>query len=128
LNRAAFEQYLTNEISAAAGGYTLQTTLNETLSGDMGKTLQGIATTLGSTIPNPYTGTADAPPKQNPWIKYVETKTQGFITVKVTPAKVEAKFHHTATLAANPATDNVVVASKAKTVVINNGSTKLTIS
>ncbi len=122
--RQVFEVFLTQEVSLANGGYALQNTLNETLAGDMGEIIKGLA---GLPV-NPYTGTTTPPAKQNPWIKYVETKTQGFITVKVTPTQVEAKFHHTATLATNPTADNVVLAAKAKTVVINKDSTQLTIS
>ena len=80
------------------------------------------------TIPNPYTGTATPPAIQNPWIKYVETNTQGFITVNVTPARVQAKFHHIQTLANNPSADNVIITAKTKTAVINNGISKVVVS
>ena len=99
MNRAAFDEYLNHEVPAASGGYLPQNTLNETLAGEMGQTIQAMAAAAGATIANPYTGTASPPAIQNPWIKYAQTHTQGFITVKVTAAKVEAKFHHTATLA-----------------------------
>lgn len=121
--RQVFDIFVTTkEKSVAEGGYVIFNTLNETLAGDMGTIIQGLA---GLPV-NPYSKDVVPPPKQNPWIKYVETKTQGFITVRVTPAKVEATFHHTATLAASPTAANVVI--KTKTVTVNNGSTQLTVS
>lgn len=126
--RQIFEAYLTKEVPVAQGGYAPINTLNETFAGNMGQTIQAVSQQLGVTIPNPYTGTASAPPVQNPWIKYVESNTQGFITVNVTAARVEAKYHHIETLAKNPNTDTVIAASKTKTVVVNNASTQLTIS
>jgi alkaline phosphatase D len=130
INRAVFEEYLKNEITT--GGYIPQNTLNETLAGDMGQTIQAMAAAAGATIANPYTGTATPPAKQNPWIKFAQTHTQGFITVKVTAAQVEAKFHHTlplvsaAGVATNPTAENVV--SLVKTVTVNKDSTLLTVS
>ena len=127
IHRAVFEEYLNQET-----GYIPQNTLNETLAGDMGQTIQGLASALGVTIANPYTGTATPPAKQNPWIKFAQTHTQGFITVKVTAAQVEAKFHHTLPLVSsagvmmNPTADNVV--TLVKTVTINKDSTLLTVS
>ena len=132
IHRAVFETYLSNEAATGAAGYLPQNTLNETLAGDMGQTIQGMAAALGATIANPYTGTATPPAKQNPWIKFAQTHTQGFITVKVTAAQVEAKFHHTLPLVSsagvmmNPTADNVV--SLVKTVTINKDSTLLTVS
>lgn len=132
IHRAVFEEYLNQESATGAAGYIPQNTLNETLAGDMGQTIQGLATALGATIANPYTGTATPPAKQNPWIKFAQTHTQGFITVKVTAAQVEAKFHHTLPLVSsagvmmNPTADNVV--SLVKTVTINKDSTLLTVS
>ena len=69
-------------------------------------------------IPNPYTGTANPPVVQNPWIKYVETDTQGFITVKVTPTQVEAKFHHIETLAKSPTANNVIASNNVINIII----------
>lgn len=126
--RQIFEVYLTKEVAVALGGYAPINTLNETFAGNMGQTIQAVSQQLGVTIPNPYTGVASAPPIQNPWIKYVESNTQGFITVNVTAARVEAKYHHIETLAKNPSADTVIAASKTKTVVVNNGSTQLSIS
>ena len=85
-----------------------------------------------ATTTNPYTGTVTTPPKQNPWIRYVQTGTQGFATVKVTPAMVQAKFHHTMPLkkmagsATTPSVEEVV--TLVKTVTVNKDSTALTIS
>ncbi|MDO9178436.1 MAG: alkaline phosphatase D family protein [Agitococcus sp.] len=132
IHRAVFEEYLNQESATGAAGYIPQNTLNETLAGDMGQTIQGLASALGVTIANPYTGTATPPAKQNPWIKFAQTHTQGFITVKVTAAQVEAKFHHTLPLVSsagvmmNPTADNVV--TLVKTVTINKDSTLLTVS
>ncbi len=132
MNRAAFDEYLKHEVPTASGGYIPQNTLNETLAGEMGKTIQAMAAAAGATIANPYTGTASPPAIQNPWIKYAQTHTQGFITVKVTAAKVEAKFHHTLPLVSaagamnTPTADNVV--SMVKTVTVNKDSTLLTVS
>ncbi|MFO1391246.1 MAG: alkaline phosphatase D family protein [Agitococcus sp.] len=126
--RQIFEVYLTKEVAVALGGYAPINTLNETFAGNMGQTIQAVSQQLGVTIPNPYTGVASAPPIQNPWIKFVESNTQGFITVNVTAARVEAKYHHIETLAKNPSADTVIAASKTKTVVVNNGSTQLSIS
>lgn len=126
--RQIFEVYLTKEVPVAQGGYAPINTLNETFAGNMGQTIQAVSQQLGVTIANPYTGIASPPPVQNPWIKYVESNTQGFITVNVTAARVEAKYHHIETLAKNPSADTVIAASKTKTVVVNNGSTQLMIS
>ncbi|RZU38413.1 alkaline phosphatase D [Fluviicoccus keumensis] len=129
INRFAFEEYLKR---ATAAGYTPVNTLNETLAGNMGQTLQAMAAAAGLTIPNPYTGGAGAPPVQNPWIKYVQTSTQGFATVKVTPTQVVTKFHHTMPMVVSggtrtpPKTEEVV--TLVKTVTVNKDSTALTVS
>ncbi|HEX5276438.1 MAG TPA: alkaline phosphatase D family protein [Fluviicoccus sp.] len=129
INRFAFEEYLKR---ATAAGYTPVNTLNETLAGNMGQTLQAMAAAAGLTIPNPYTGGAGAPPVQNPWIKYVQTSTQGFATVKVTPTQVITKFHHTMPMVVTggsrtpPKTEEVV--TLVKTVTVNKDSTALTVS
>lgn len=135
INRLAFEKYLENEV---ADGHEPVNTLNETLAGNMGTTLlamiNGLLAKQGKppTTANPYTGTATAPAIQNPWINYVQTGTQGFATVKVTPTQVVAKFHHTMPLvksggsAAAPAAEGVV--SLVKTVTVNKDSTALTVS
>lgn len=135
INRLAFDKYLESE---SADGHAPVNTLNETLAGDMGNTLlamiNGLRAKMGlpATDINPYTGTVTPPPKQNPWIKQVQTGTQGFATVKVTSAKVEAKFHHTMPLkkAAGSATAPSVeeVVTLVKTVTVNKDSTALTIS
>lgn len=134
INRLAFEEYLKNE---TADGHTPVNTLNETLAGDMGGTLlamiNGLLAKQGkpATTTNPYTGTDAAPARQNPWIRYVQTGTQGFATVKVTPAKVEARFHHITPLlrsggsATAPSADAAV--ALVKTVTVNKDSTALTI-
>ncbi|PTQ90828.1 alkaline phosphatase D family protein [Agitococcus lubricus] len=134
--RAVFEQYLTAINTSGTNnaiGYNPINTLNETLAGEMGKTIQGLALSLGQTIPNPYTSTPtkpsfDFPPVQNPWLKYVETKTQGFITVNVSPNQVVATYHHIKPLAANPTASEVIDATKTKTITINKNSTLLTLS
>lgn len=126
--RQVFEVYLQNEISVALGGYVIQNTLNETFAGNMGQTIQALSQQLGVTISNPYTGTNTPPPVQNPWIKYVETDTQGFITVKVTPTQVEAKFHHIETLAKSPTASSVIASNKTKTAIINSGISQVQIS
>jgi alkaline phosphatase D len=126
--RQVFEVYLSQELALSQGGYAIQNTLNETFAGNMGQIIQALSQQLGVTIPNPYTGTATPPAIQNPWIKYVETNTQGFITVNVTPARVQAKFHHIQTLANNPSADNVIITAKTKTAVINNGISKVVVS
>ncbi len=125
--RLVFNEYL-NTINSQnlnnAQGYQIFNTLNETFAGNMGYTIQALA----KSATNPYTGLATPPAIQNPWIKYVESNTQGFITVNVTPARVEAKYHHIASLSNNPTADSVILSGRAKTVVVNNGSTKLTVS
>ena len=126
--RQVFEVYLSQELALSQGGYAIQNTLNETFAGNMGQIIQALSQQLGVTILNPYTGTATPPAIQNPWIKYVETNTQGFITVNVTPARVQAKFHHIQTLANNPSADNVIITAKTKTAVINNGISKVVVS
>ena len=128
VSRQIFNAYLQNEISIALGGYVIQNTLNETFAGNMGQTIQALSQQLGVTIPNPYTDTNTPPPVQNPWIKYVETNTQGFITVKVTPSQVEAKFHHIEALAKSPTANNVIATNKTKTAIIKNGISQVTIS
>ena len=126
--RQVFEVYLSKEVPVAQGGYAIQNTLNETFAGNMGQTIQALSQQLGVSIPNPYTGTANPPVVQNPWIKYVETDTQGFITVKVTPTQVEAKFHHIETLAKSPTANNVIASNKTKTAIINSGISQVQIS
>jgi alkaline phosphatase D len=129
--RIFFEEYL-KTINAQnlnnAQGYQIFNTLNETFAGNMGQTIQAVSQQLGVTIPNPYTDTNTPPPVQNPWIKYVETDTQGFITVKVTPTQVEAKFHHIETLAKSPTASSVIASNKTKTAIINSGISQVQIS
>ena len=126
--RQVFEVYLSKEVPVAQGGYAIQNTLNETFAGNMGQTIQALSQQLGVSIPNPYTGTANPPVVQNPWIKYVETDTQGFITVKVTPTQVEARFHHIETLAKSPTANSVIASNKTKTAIINSGISQVQIS
>ena len=129
LYRAVFGEYLKHEVPA---GYAVVNTLNETLAGPIGSSIVAVAQQAGATIPNPYTVDNTTPPVQNPWIRMVETDTQGFVTVHVTPTKSEATFHFfrkntvIGTAVRTPTADEVIL--QTRTVTVTKDSTALTVS